>query len=366
MHQVNTIVFKKKEDVFYHKLNERVREYFRRERISTYANARFYIKGLILLAAYVLGYIMIVIWGENTASLMAGYMLMGAMAILIGLNLGHDAAHSAISRNNQINKAIRMVFDLLGANSFMWRNRHVFAHHPYPNISEQDSDIRQVGFVRIFPSDRIKAVHRYQHVYMPFVYLFYTLHWLYRRDFADYFSENIGAFRRGKFPKKEFVRMLIFKVFYLVYVLIVPLIYVDQSVGMILLGWLLMNFSASAVVAVALVSAHVGEDAIFPEPEENGEMGTSWAEHQLMTTSDFATENAVVNFLFGGFNHHVVHHLFPRICHIHYPGLTPLVRQTAAEVGLEYHCEPKLGKAILSHWQLLKNRGPVAWDSYEW
>ncbi|MDX2246050.1 MAG: acyl-CoA desaturase [Bacteroidia bacterium] len=360
-----TVIFTSKEDAFYQTLNRRVREYFRSKGISTYANARFFAKGFFLVAVYILAYGVIMVLGEKAAWLLAGYSLMGALAILIGLNLGHDAAHNAISRQPMINRAIRLFFDLLGANSFMWRNRHVFAHHPYPNISDQDSDIRQVGFVRIFPNDTVKAVHRYQHIYMPFVYLLYTLHWLYRRDFVDFFSENIGAFRRGKFPRGEFVKMLAFKVFYLGYVLVIPLIYVEQSWGMILLGWLVMNFSASAVVAIALVSAHVGEDAVFPEPDKTGKMAASWAEHQVMTTSDFATQNPIVNFLFGGFNHHVVHHLFPRVCHIHYPSLTPLVRQTAEEFGLTYLCEPRLGRAILSHWRLLKDRGPVAWNQYE-
>ncbi|MEZ4775642.1 MAG: acyl-CoA desaturase [Bacteroidia bacterium] len=365
MRQPETVVFQKKEDLFYKALNQRVRAYFHSRNISTYANVRFWVKGIILITVYMIAYLMVIFSGEKTGWMLFGYMVMGALAILIGLNLGHDAAHSAISRRNKVNKTIRLLFDLMGANSFMWRNRHVFAHHPYPNISDQDSDIRQVGFVRIFPNDIVKAVHRYQHIYMPFVYLFYTIHWLYRRDFIDFFSENIGAFRRGQFPRREFAKMLIFKVFYLFYILVIPMVMVAQPWWMIMLGWLLMNFSASAVVAIALVSAHVGEDAVFPLPDENGEISATWAEHQVITTSDFATQNAAVNFLFGGFNHHVVHHLFPRICHIHYPELTPLVKQTAEEFGLIYLCEPRLGKAILSHWKLLKDRGPDAWASYE-
>lgn len=361
MIQPAKISFQKKEDQFYLALNRRVRAYFKANKISTFANHIFWIKGGGMVAVYLLAYSCLLLWGNFLAVLLSGYMVMGAMAILIGLNIGHDAAHGSVSANSFVNRSLRLVFDLLGANSYMWRNRHVFAHHPYPNIQEQDSDIQQVPFVRIFPNSVIGAIHRFQHIYMPFVYLLYTLHWLYRRDFIDFFSGNIGAFRQKEFHLGEFLKMLVFKAIYLFYVLIVPVLILDHPWWVFLLGILLMNFSASGVVAIALVSAHVGEDAVFPDPDEQGIMTHTWAEHQIITTSDFATRNPVVNFLFGGFNHHVIHHLFPRICHVHYPYLTPLIEETAREFGLIYNCEPRLGRAILSHWRLLKNRGPNAW-----
>jgi linoleoyl-CoA desaturase len=90
-------------------------------------------------------------------------------------------------------------------------------------------------------------------------------------------------------------------------------------------------------------------------------MPYSWSHHQVLTVIDFATKNPVLNLLFGGFNHHVTHHLFPSICHIHYPKLTPIIAQTCKEFGLDYRHESSFLNAYFAHYRLLKNNGtPVS------
>ena len=107
---------------------------------------------------------------------------------------------------------------------------------------------------------------------------------------------------------------------------------------------------------MALISAHIGEHSVYPEPNEHGEMPTSWVRHQMITTSDFATESKLLTHLFGGFNHHVVHHLFPNICHIHYPKLTEILKATCKEFGMPYNSTPTLLDAMFSHLKFLKIR----------
>lgn len=357
------ISFQKREDLFFKSLTQKVRDYFSKSNVSPFASPYFYLKGGFMVAVYLTAYVILLTKGSTLPILLMCYMIMGAFAILIGLNVGHDAAHGSVSKNPRWNQIMVMAFDLLGANSFMWRNRHVFAHHPYPNILNQDSDIQQVPIVRIFPNDQLKKIHQYQHLYMPFIYLFYTLHWIMRRDFRDFLVERIGAYKTKAYPKWEIAKLFIFKTLYVGYTIVVPYLLFEHSFGWIFLGFLLMNFAASMVVSVALVSAHVGEDSVFPEVDESGQLPYTWAEHQVITTSDFATHSPIVNFLFGGFNHHVIHHLFPRINHVHYPNLTPLLVETAAEFGLPYSCEPKIARSVVSHWKLLKAQGPSAWES---
>lgn len=41
----------------------------------------------------------------------------------------------------------------------------------------------------------------------------------------------------------------------------------------------------------------------------------------------------------------VVHHLFPGICHCHYPALSEIVKRTAAEFGLPYKVYPTVRSA---------------------
>ncbi|MEM9983474.1 MAG: acyl-CoA desaturase [Bacteroidota bacterium] len=348
-------------DPFYQLLKQRVREHFQQRGQSPFATPYFYFKGLLLFLAYLGCYGAILRSQANTGLLLLGYVGMGALAILLGLNLAHDAAHGAISRRAWVNRFFLHAFDLLGANSYMWRNRHVFAHHPYPNVIHHDSDIQQVPFVRIFPDDLLRKVHRFQHLYMPLLYFFYTLHWTLRRDFVDFMAKGIGAYRPKGSHGVEWVKLVFFKAFYLGYVLALPICLMPEQWGWILLGYLLMNFSGSGVVAIALISTHVGEHSVFPTPDEAGNFPHSWAEHQVLTTSDFCTHHPLVNFLFGGFNHHLIHHLFPRISHVHYVQLTPILVKTVEECGLSYHCEPSLKQTVLSHWNLLVARGTLAW-----
>ena len=67
--------------------------------------------------------------------------------------------------------------------------------------------------------------------------------------------------------------------------------------------------------------------------------------------------NWFLNFFFGGFNHHVAHHLFPSINHTHCTAITPIIKQTAQEFGLQYNHEDSFFNAYLSHFRLLKNNG---------
>jgi linoleoyl-CoA desaturase len=78
-------------------------------------------------------------------------------------------------------------------------------------------------------------------------------------------------------------------------------------------------------------------------------MDKPWADHQLHTTANFARKNKLLNWYVGGLNYQIEHHLFPNICHIHYPAISQIVEQTAREFNLPYHCFDNLSGAYFSH-----------------
>ena len=90
---------------------------------------------------------------------------------------------------------------------------------------------------------------------------------------------------------------------------------------------------------------------------EHALLEAAWAEHQVRTSSNFAPQSAVVNFLFGGLNFQTIHHLFPKICHIHYPALAAILKQTAQEYNLPYTEYPSFAAAVWSHYRMLKKLG---------
>jgi linoleoyl-CoA desaturase len=61
----------------------------------------------------------------------------------------------------------------------------------------------------------------------------------------------------------------------------------------------------------------------------------------------------------GGLNFQVEHHLFPRICHVHYPHISNIVKETAEEFGIPYLENDTFGRALQSHIATLHRFGKL-------
>ena len=126
-----------------------------------------------------------------------------------------------------------------------------------------------------------------------------------------------------------------------------------------------VSFVEGVVLSVVFQLAHCVEEADFPLPSpDTGRMATAWAEHQVQTTVDFAPRNWLLSWYIGGLNFQIEHHLFPQICHVHYPALAPLVQQTCHEFGLRYAVNHTFRTGVASHFRWLRQMGRnVAGDS---
>ena len=86
-------------------------------------------------------------------------------------------------------------------------------------------------------------------------------------------------------------------------------------------------------------------------------MENAWAVHQVETTVDFARESRVLSWLLGGLNFQIEHHLFPRICHVHYPAIAGMVEETCREFGVRYTEHRSFRAGIASHFRWLRRMG---------
>lgn len=349
--------FLKEPDNFFAELKAGVEEYFVVNDLSFRANNKMLVKIALMFLLFLAANISIYIFDHSIISLFALYAFIGGWSVLLGLNIGHDAAHNAIFKKRKHNEILLFIFEIVGTNAYNWKNRHLGAHHVFPNIMDHDSDIQQTNFVKIFPKDDHKKYHAFQHIYMPFLYLFYIFRWVIYRDFKDANSKKIGAFNNSGYPKKEILKMIFFKLFYISYMIVLPSLFLPFHFLTIISAFFILTVAGSLVITMVLLSTHVGEDANFPEPDENGFLPHSWSYHQVITAADFGTNSRAMNHLFGGFNHHVIHHLFPHICHIHYPSLTPILKEKAAKYNLPYRHKKYLLAAMLSHFKLLFRNG---------
>lgn len=159
-----------------------------------------------------------------------------------------------------------------------------------------------------------------------------------------------------KIPIIEVYKLFIAKAFNFFYMLFLPMLYLNQPWYLVLSAWISMHLCGSILGVVALVSTHADEDAYFPETDENGNLSATWAMHQMIVTKDFSTNSRLANFLYGGFTHHVAHHLFPRVGHTYYSYITPIITRYAEEYDLPYTSYP-FYYAVRSHFRILKNKG---------
>jgi len=62
----------------------------------------------------------------------------------------------------------------------------------------------------------------------------------------------------------------------------------------------------------------------------------------------------------GGLNFQVEHHLFPTICHVHYPHIADIVKSTTEEYGVPYLENETFTQAIVSHINTLRRFGKLS------
>jgi linoleoyl-CoA desaturase len=124
-----------------------------------------------------------------------------------------------------------------------------------------------------------------------------------------------------------------------------------------LIFFVIMHFIAGVLLAVIFQTGHIMPDSKYPLPDEEGNMNNNWLVHQLLVTSDYATNNKLLTWLLGGLNYHAVHHLFPHISHVHYKEISHIIKGVTDKYGITYREQPTFLTAIGKHAKMLKLLG---------
>lgn len=314
----------------------------------------------ILLKAFLFPFLYFFCWalallyGAHSWVLFTCYFFMGIAIVLNYLNVIHDSVHYTIFKNRRLNDLCTYLFDLMGANSFIWKTRHIRYHHNYPNVDGWDTDIDQSALVRVVPHSPLSAFHKYQHIYLPFIYPLFLFNWLLIRDFRDFFDKKRTVQKLiSPIPRTEYVKLFVFKLLFLAGTLVLPKILLGISWLKIFAAFCIMIFTASIFALIVLLPPHANTGAEFPLPDQQKKLPYSWFMHMLRTTNDVNGENWFSRFVMGNYNYHIVHHLFPNIHHTFYPQITRALKQMAAQYNLPYRSYP-LGASLKKHYQLLK------------
>lgn len=360
--QSHIIRFNNANRQFYLTAKKRVDEYFRTNNISKFGNYKMVLKTIAMFTIYFTPYVLFLFNVITNGWILAGLaVVMGLGMSGIGLSVMHDANHGSYSKNHKINKLMSFSMTFIGGSSLNWQLQHNNLHHTFTNIEGHDEDIAPLGFLRFSPHAEYKKVHKFQFLYAWFFYGLMTLMWAFTKDFSQLIRYNKMGLLAGHHTtfKKELVKLIFSKIFYLGYTLAIPMLVINLPWWEILIGFCIMHFTCGLALALIFQPAHVVEMTEFPTPvnENSLTMEDDWASHQMKTTANFAPKAWLFSWFVGGLNFQIEHHLFPNICHVHYKKIAPIIKQTAQEFNLPYHSKQTFVGAVISHAKLLYQLG---------
>ena len=362
MQQIRFVDSTKKKELFFATLRQRVDQHFKSANISKNLNGVMVMKTIILLSAYIIPFICILFIPMSTAVSMLLWSIMGAALAGVGMSVMHDANHGSYSSNSTVNKWMGHTLTLLGGSVFNWKLQHNILHHTYTNVIHHDDDVGDKLILRLSPHTEVKWYHKFQHIYAFLFYGIMTAYWVLLKDYIQ-FKKYIktGVNRQTKEENRiVFLKILVAKIAYIGVFFVIPLFVLKLPVTLYLIGYFLMHFVAGIILTVTFQLAHIVQHTDHPLPNEIGNIENTWAIHQLNTTVNFSRKNKWISWYVGGLNFQIEHHLFPKICHVHYPAIAPIVKQTAEEFGISYMENETLLKAIKSHIRELKRFGVPA------
>ncbi len=282
------------------------------------------------------------------------FVAYGFIFLLFAFNFSHDFAHNTIFKSKRINNfCFTLIYSMVGAHAEAWKQRHVHSHHYAPNVEGYDSDLKISKLIRVIPNSDYEWYHKFQHYYAPLAYTFYSLFWIFIKDFVILFSMD------EKNKKKHLAQHCSFwlqKCFYCTLMIFLPIKFSHFPWYTVLVAFLMMHFFQSLFLLLTFFMTHHVEKTAYPTTDKNGYINTSWLMNQIKSSNDMHPFSESANFILGGFNNHIAHHLFPHVHHIYYPELNKILYKLLIENGITPN-QTSYWSGVVSHMRLLKKMG---------
>jgi len=344
---------------FFATLKRRVDQYFVDNQKKKFGNTIMITKTIVLLLAYLLPFIALLSLSPGWFLSMLLWAIMGIGMAGLGMSVMHDANHGAYSSNPVVNWSMAHVLNLMGGSTVNWKLQHNILHHTYTNITHMDDDIAAKPALRLSPHTphHISYKHQWWHAFI--LYGLTTLYWVSAKDFIQwvkYRKRKVNAAPVAEY-RMMLVQLIVEKLLYFFAFIVLPVFVFNIPFVQVITGFVLMHFIAGLILTVIFQLAHSLEGTSHPLPDQVGIIRNDWAIHQMNTTMNFSPSNKWLSWYVGGLNFQVEHHLFPRISHVHYPYIAPIVKATANEFGIPYLEHQTFLSALKAHIRFLKQLG---------
>jgi len=238
--------------------------------------------------------------------------------------VGHDIGHRQVTRNRRSQDLLGLLHgNLLMGFSYGWWVGHHNKHHSNPNHLEKDSDITrrraifipEQGWTR---KGRAKQfIVRHQHV------LFYPL---LVTEGIGLRTESIKAIRR-RLPRLNTIEAILIVLHLALYLGVVFWV-MPVPIGIAFI--LTMNLLFGLYIGSVFAPNHKGMPIQMPGEEWD------WLTRQVITSRNIRS-SYLTDFLYGGLNYQVEHHLFPTMPRKSLRRARPITMDFCKEIGLKYH-----------------------------
>ena len=275
--------------------------------------------GAFILATYAAAYATL-LTGPGFAVRALAIIALAFVSVHAGF-LAHEAGHGAITRSRRVAELIGQVFNtLLTALCYSYFSHIHRLHHPHCNDRARDPDMQSGVFGMYEQSARSKSglarlICRHQAV------LIWILVWLQaftlKVDSLRFLWQNARATRAD-----QGAVLLHFALWFIPPVLALGL--ADA-----LLNYALMTLLIGPYLGTIFLVNHIGTRVI--EPDEP----ISYFRQEISVTRNLGATR-LHDFLFGGLNNHIEHHLFPSMPTVHLRAARRITRQFCARHGIAY------------------------------
>jgi fatty acid desaturase len=351
---------------FFRTVKERVEKMFKESKMRFRDQPWMFFKTFTILATILTGWMVGIHYSHEAASVFSVpflistvvTLIMGVAVGMVGVCIMHDANHGGYSENRLVSYLMSGTLDLIGASSFMWKQQHNVGHHVFTNVDGVDPDIRvsDPDVRRITENQPWRWWHRYQYVYLLVAYSLLALKSVLVDDFASLAQHKIGIIQFRGLTLKELALFWFGKVVFFSWCLFLPINILGLARG--ILFFVTCEAAAGLYLAYVFEVGHVVEGCEFPTyNKETKTVKYDWGALQAACTAGFSHNSWFWTYISGGLNFQIEHHLFPSICHVHYPKIAPIVRQACQEFGVSYTVYDTYLQALGSHVNVLHRAG---------
>jgi len=283
------------------------------------ATARTAIYGTFILAGYAAAYATL-LTAPGFAVRALAIVVLAFLSVHAGF-IAHEAGHGAVTRDRRVAAWVGQVFNtLLTALCYSYFSHIHRRHHPHCNDRSRDPDMQSGFFSMYEQSARDKTgfgrlVSRHQAV------LIWVLVWLQgftlKFDSLQFLRRNARATRTD-----QAVVLLHFALWFVPPVL--ALGFADA-----LLNYALMTLLVGPYLGTIFLVNHIGTRVI--EPDEP----ISHFVHEISVTRNLGASR-LHDFVFGGLNNHIEHHLFPTMSTARLRSARRITREFCRRHGIVY------------------------------